>query len=133
MHFVTGFALANAGYDVWLGNSRGNKYSLEHERLNYAIDPEFWDFCMDELIELDTPAMIEYILGVTRQRSLGFIGISQGNTLMFGLLASQDRYNQVVKPFISLAPVLSTHNVAGNIPLCAKKLLLNTLTSSVLM
>ena len=28
------FVFANRGYDVWVGNVRGNKYSLEHTKLS---------------------------------------------------------------------------------------------------
>ena len=38
-----GFTLANKGYDVWLGNSRGNYYSNTHEKYNVK-DKEFWEF-----------------------------------------------------------------------------------------
>ena len=38
------FILANKGYDIWLGNIRGNRYS------NYALSPnvrDYWEFSFD--------------------------------------------------------------------------------------
>ena len=36
------FMIANKGYDVWLGNSRGNKHSRNHTKLNPNKGKEFW-------------------------------------------------------------------------------------------
>ena len=40
------FALAKRGFDVWLGNTRGNTYSKNHTTFS-ADDPEFWKFNFD--------------------------------------------------------------------------------------
>ena len=43
------FVAANAGFDVWLGNLRGNKYNLKHLRLDAIKDEkEFFDFSFVE-------------------------------------------------------------------------------------
>ena len=37
------FVMASLGYDVWLGNFRGNTYSSDHEFLQ-TDSKEYWDF-----------------------------------------------------------------------------------------
>nr|CAD7445005.1 unnamed protein product [Timema bartmani] len=38
-----GYNLADAGYDVWLGNNRGNSYSRKHVNLTTS-NKKYWDF-----------------------------------------------------------------------------------------
>lgn len=51
---------------------------------------------MDEIIEDDMPAIIDYILKTTNQSQLYYIGHSMGATLALGMLASKPEYNNKV-------------------------------------
>lgn len=40
-----GYVLWNAGYDVWLGNARGNNYSKKHKNIDENKNAkEFYNF-----------------------------------------------------------------------------------------
>lgn len=38
-----GYQLADRGFDVWLGNARGNTYSRSHKNLS-SDNEQFWNF-----------------------------------------------------------------------------------------
>ncbi len=41
------YALADLGYDVWMGNFRGNYFSDRHKSFAFN-DPKFWDFSFED-------------------------------------------------------------------------------------
>lgn len=43
------FVLARSGYDVWMGNNRGSRFSQEHVSLNPRKDRKFWYFSWEEM------------------------------------------------------------------------------------
>jgi hypothetical protein len=47
------FLLADHGFDVWLNNSRGNRFSRHHVYLDPDVDKEFWNFSFQEMAEFD--------------------------------------------------------------------------------
>lgn len=59
------FVAASAGYDVWIGNTRGNKYSRSHIKYDSSKDYEYWDHSFVEMAKFDIPAFIEHIQMMT--------------------------------------------------------------------
>ena len=85
-----GFILADAGYDVWLGNMRGNYYSRAHVKYNPDHDEEFWDFSWDDMARDDLPSMIYYILHLTQYPQIAYVGHSQGTMIGFAEFGRSD-------------------------------------------
>lgn len=106
-----GIELANQGYDVWMANSRGSTYSLNHTQYDYRYDWRYWDFSFHEIGLYDLPAEINYILAVRKRKSLAYIGHSQGNLAMFILQSFHPEWAHKVKPFIAMAPIAFIPNV----------------------
>lgn len=98
------FVLADRGFDVWMGNVRGNEYAHTHTTLNSSMS-EYWQFSWEEIAVYDLPAMIDYILQATKQQSLYYVGHSQGTTVGYVMCSMRPEYNNKIKMMFSLAPV----------------------------
>lgn len=107
------FILADAGFDVWLGNSRGNTYSRHHESLK-PYQKQFWYWSWDEMGQYDLPALIDYTLHITNQDEVFYVGHSQGTTQAFAELSrTNNSISKKIKLFVALAPVAKVAHIYG--------------------
>lgn len=98
------YLLANQGYDVWLGNARGNKHCRKHEAISPKV-PEFWNYSFDEIGRYDLPAMIDYVLNLTGRTQLKYVGHSQGTTSFFVMCSERPEYNEKISLMVALSPI----------------------------
>lgn len=101
-----GFILADAGFDVWMGNSRGNTWSRKHRTLSVFQDA-YWAFSYDEMANYDLPASINFILNKTGQQQVYYVGHSQGTTIGFIAFSQIPELAKKIKMFFALGPVAS--------------------------
>lgn len=108
-----GIKLVNQGYDLWMNNSRGNRYSRDHQTLDVDTDlKKYFDFSFSELGEYDQIGLWEYVMKVTGAEKISYIGHSQGTTQMFATLCdNHDFFKNKLKIFIAIAPVVSVINM----------------------
>lgn len=113
------YLLADAGYDVWMGNARGNRYSRKHVTLNPDGNrrnrQRFWKFSWHDIGTIDLPTMIDFILETTGFEKLHYIGHSQGTTSFFVMASEQPEYNKKIILMQALAPIAYMRNLRSPI------------------
>lgn len=112
------YMLLENGFDVWLLNARGNRYSRMHtNKSSERID--YWDFSWHEMGVYDLPAEITYITEITNSSDLNFIGHSMGCTALLVLLSTYPQYNTILSSGILIAPLVYMYHVKGPLSMLA--------------
>ncbi|KAF5746120.1 hypothetical protein HS088_TW06G00285 [Tripterygium wilfordii] len=96
------FILADNGFDVWLGNTRGTKYSRGHTSLT-PNNPAYWYWSWDQLAAYDLPASVQFVYNQTGQK-LHYVGHSLG-TLIALAAFSQDQTLNMLRSAALLSPI----------------------------
>lgn len=99
-----GFYFADEGYDVYLGNVRGSKYSTAHKWLSVE-SLKFWEFSFHEMGLYDLPAMIDYTLQLANSDKCYYVGHSQASTQLLVFLSLRPEYNQKIIQSHLMSPI----------------------------
>ncbi|KAE9619864.1 putative triacylglycerol lipase [Lupinus albus] len=118
--------LADSGFDVWIVNSRGTRYSRRHISLDPSSE-EFWNWCLDDLVSYDLTAVFDFVYNQTDQK-IHYVGHSLG-TLMALTSFSERQLVHQVKSAALLSPVaFLSHMKTALVVLAARSLLSETFT-----
>lgn len=116
------YLLTDNGYDVWLANARGTRYSKKHSTL--PVDSkEYWSFSWHEIGYYDLPAMIDYILNATSVSKLQYVGFSQGCTAYFVMATTRPEYNEKIALMTALSPPVIVKRVRSPLVLLLSEVL----------
>nr|XP_027187780.1 triacylglycerol lipase 2-like isoform X2 [Cicer arietinum] len=96
------FLLAENGFDVWIANTRGTKYSHQHTSFS-SNSSDYWNWSWDELVAYDLPATFQYVHDQTGQK-LHYVGHSQG-TLVALAAFSKDQLLDKLRSAALLCPI----------------------------
>lgn len=116
-----GLQLVDKGFDLWLNNARGNRYSRDHQYIDLdTCSPEefqhYFSFSFDQMAEYDQPALWKYIVAHTGAEAITYIGHSQGCTQLFAQLCENGGfYRKHLKRLVALAPVVSIKNSGAQV------------------
>ncbi len=116
-----GYLLADLGYDVWLGNARGNAYSRGHVNLT-TKDEDYWKFSFDEMGKFDLPAAIDYVSKKQKNpnKKIFYVGHSMGTTMFWvSFDANAEFMKNHVETMVAMGPVAFVSHMKSPLRLLA--------------
>lgn len=115
------YYLSDHGYDVWLGNARGTKYSSQHETYE-SNSKDFWKFSFHEIGLYDLPAMLNFMLEHIKQSNTFYVGHSQGTCSLLALLSSLPEYNdKIIEAHLMTPAVFMQHSTSPLLTMPSKR------------
>nr|GMC99502.1 triacylglycerol lipase 2-like [Ipomoea batatas] len=119
--------LADSGFDVWISNIRGTRYSRRHVSLDANTDPDYWNWTWDDLVVHDLPAVVDLVFRTTGQK-VHYIGHSMG-TLMALASFSEGRLVDKVKSAALLSPIAYLSHMTTELGLMAARAFVGEITT----
>jgi pimeloyl-ACP methyl ester carboxylesterase len=123
--FCLPFILADLGYDVWLGNTRGNAFSWENmdpKKSSKSVFSEYWNFSLDEIAAFDFPANVEFVRNSTGYDKIIYIGHSQGTIQYFiNYMIDPNFISNRISKFVAIGPVPFIFNTVKIIKFLIKR------------
>ncbi|GMI66259.1 Myzus persicae-induced lipase 1 [Hibiscus trionum] len=108
-----GFILADNGFDVWLANTRGTKYSSGHTSLT-PNDSAYWEWSWDELVHYDLSALVQYVNSETGQK-LHYVGHSLGTLIALASFSQQDKLINLFRSAALLSPIAYLNQIQSQL------------------
>ncbi|KAG7188354.1 hypothetical protein KM043_008010 [Ampulex compressa] len=99
------YVLADEGFDVWLGNLRGNVFSKAHVTLDPS-ENEFWNFSWHESGIYDLPAMLSYITSFCDKEVEAVINYSMGGTAFFVMASERPEALRMIRNAYNISPLV---------------------------
>ncbi|PKU67331.1 triacylglycerol lipase 1 isoform X1 [Dendrobium catenatum] len=123
-----GFILADHGFDVWVGNVRGTRWSSKHITLS-EHERAFWDWSWQDLAQYDLAAMLSYVQTETNSKVL-YIGHSQGTIMALAAFTMPDMV-KMVEASALLCPISYLDHISSNFVLRAVSMHLDQMLLSL--
>ncbi|XP_028051269.1 triacylglycerol lipase 2 isoform X1 [Camellia sinensis] len=120
------FILADSGFDVWISNTRGTRFSRQHVTLDPS-NPEFWNWTWDDLVARELPAVIDFVFKQTGQK-IHYVGHSLG-TLMALASFSEGQQIDKVKSAALLSPIAYLSHMTTALGVVAAKAFVGEVTT----